>query len=60
MSNKAKKKCQSPIHMRLIRKKEFEPTEKDNKETDNNVGRRKAHFATIKHKTLNILPKQQP
>jgi len=60
MSNKAKRKGQSPTHMRHIRIKEFEPTEKDSKEADNNFSRRKAHFATVKHKTLNILPKQQP
>jgi len=60
MSNKAKKKGQSPTHMRHIRIKEFEPTEKDNKETDNNFSRRKTHFDAVKHKTLNFLPKQQP
>ena len=61
MSNKAKKKGQSPTHVRHIRIKEDEPTEKDNKDTDNNFSRRKAHFATVKHKTLNILkPRQQP
>ena len=59
LSNKAKGKRQSPIHMRHIRIKEDEPTEKDNKGADNNFNRRKAHFATVKHKTLNILPKQQ-
>ena len=60
MSNKAKGKRQSPTHFRHIRIKEDEPTEKDNKGADNNFNRRKAHFATVKHKTLNILPKQQP
>jgi len=56
MSNKAKRKGQSPTHMRHIRIKEDEPTEKDDK---SNFNRRKAHFATVKHKTLNILPRQQ-
>jgi hypothetical protein len=60
MSNKAKRKGQSPKYMRHIRIKEDEPTEKDGKGADNNFNRRKAHFATVKHKTLNILPKQQP
>ena len=60
MSNKAKRKGQSPKNMRHIRIKEDEPTEKDGKGADNNFNRRKAHFATVKHKTLNILPKQQP
>jgi hypothetical protein len=60
MSNKAKGKRQSPTHFRHIRIKEDEPTEKDNKGADNNFSRRKAHFATVKHKALNILPKQQP
>jgi hypothetical protein len=60
MSNKAKGKRQSPTHFRHIRIKEDEPTEKDNKGADNNFNRRKAHFATVKHKTLNILPSQQP
>jgi hypothetical protein len=60
MSNKAKRQGQSPKYMRHIRIKEDEPTEKDGKGADNNFNRRKAHFATVKHKTLNILPKQQP
>ena len=60
MSNKAKGKGQSPTHMRHIRIKDDEPTEKDNKGDDNYFNRRKAHFATVKHKTLNILPKHQP
>ena len=58
MSNKAKKKGQSPTHMQYIHIKEFEPTEKDNKEANNNFSRRKVHFITVKHKTLIILPKQ--
>ncbi len=61
MSNKAKKKGQSPTHVRHIRIKEDEPTEKDNKDGDKNFNRRKAHFATVKHKTLNILKtRKQP
>ncbi len=61
MSNKAKGKRKSPTQVRHMRIKEDEPIEKDNKEGDNNFNRRKAHFATVKHKTLNILkPRKLP